>query len=587
MNKSSKTTVFQFVWSQIKGYKGALAVMILVAITWAADISLRPYILKILIDRGMSLSGDAVFSELGWIAALYASLTLIMSTVFRLYGYYVDIHMIPPLRTKIGTFMFTHVTKHSHQFFLNKFAGSLANKINDLIKNTPELVQIITDRFLSISLALIFALVTLWSVQPIFAIALFCWLALIGGLSLWKAPLLHKQATLWGERGSQVTAVLVDVLTNMLAVRLFTSRRSETKLFTQTAQGAQKAEQAMERSFFWIWFTYGYTFFIFLATCLYFLLKGRAAGTLTSGDFALVLGISISVADFFWILTKEGATFLKATGRIAQALEETMDSHDIVNAPDAKPLQFHEGSLRFENVHFHYKGTEALFKNKTVEILAGQKVGLVGYSGSGKTTFVNLILRLYDVTGGRITVDGQDIRHVTQDSLHNIIAMIPQDPTLFHRSIQENIQFARPSASEEEVVAAAKAASAHAFIETLPLGYASMVGERGVKLSGGQRQRIAIARAFLKNAPILILDEATSQLDSVTEQSIQETLWMLMQDKTTLVIAHRLSTLLHMDRLLVFDQGRIVQDGHHTELLQQEGHYKTLWQAQIGGFLPE
>jgi ATP-binding cassette subfamily B protein len=214
-------------------------------------------------------------------------------------------------------------------------------------------------------------------------------------------------------------------------------------------------------------------------------------------------------------------------------------------------------------------------------------VGLVGYSGSGKSTFVNLILRLYDINKGRILIDGQDIRVVTQNSLHAAIAMIPQDPSLFHRSLMDNIRYGRIDATDDEVIEAAIHAHAHDFIIQLPRGYNSLVGERGVKLSGGQRQRIAIARAILKNAPILILDEATSQLDSVTESIIQKALHKMMQNKTTIVIAHRLSTLLHMDRILVFNEGKIIEDNTHKKLLNQGGLYKELWDAQISGFIPQ
>ena len=264
-----------------------------------------------------------------------------------------------------------------------------------------------------------------------------------------------------------------------------------------------------------------------------------------------------------------------------------MNKPELEDKQDAATLIVSKGQITFEGVKFHYKGTEPPFQNKSVTIEAGQKVGLVGYSGGGKSTFVNLILRLYDVTDGRILIDNQDIRDVTQDSLRSQIAMIPQDPSLFHRTLMENIRYGRVAATNAEGIAAAKKAHAHEFISKLPQGYESLVGERGVKLSGGQRQRIAIARAILKNAPILILDEATSQLDSVTERDIQESLWQLMQDKTTIVIAHRLSTLLHMDRIIVFDQGKIVEDGTHTELLSKRGLYKTLWDAQVGGFLPD
>ena len=256
---------------------------------------------------------------------------------------------------------------------------------------------------------------------------------------------------------------------------------------------------------------------------------------------------------------------------------------EILDKPDAVILKCNRGQITFNNVKFHYKGTEPLFQNKSIEIKAGQKVGLVGYSGGGKSTFVNLILRLYDITDGAILIDGQDIRDVTQDSLRSSIALIPQDPSLFYRSLMDNIRYGRIDATDEEVISAAKKAHAHEFITKLSKIYDSLVGERGAQLSGGQRQRIAIARAILKNAPILILDEASSQLDSPTESLIQESLWDLSQNKTTLVIAHRLSTLLNMDRILVFDQGVIVEDGTHTELLSLNGLYRKLWDSQVGG----
>lgn len=258
---------------------------------------------------------------------------------------------------------------------------------------------------------------------------------------------------------------------------------------------------------------------------------------------------------------------------------------EIQDQPNSNILTITRGEIVFDKVKFYYKGTAGLFQNKSVVIQSGQKVGLVGYSGSGKSTFVNLILRLYDVIDGKLLIDNQDIKYVTQDSLHAAIGMIPQDPTLFHRSVLDNIRCGRLNATTAEVVEAAKHAHAHDFIIKLPQGYDSLVGERGVKLSGGQRQRIAIARTILKNAPILLLDEATSQLDSMTENNIQNSLWELMQHKTTIVVAHRLSTILHMDRILVFDHGIIVEDGTHQELLAKSGLYKTLWSAQVGGFL--
>lgn len=279
--------------------------------------------------------------------------------------------------------------------------------------------------------------------------------------------------------------------------------------------------------------------------------------------------------------------FITYWGTVDQALAILDTAPEIQDATNAKKLNVVKGEVSFKNVQFHYKGVTPLFENVNITIHAGQKVGLVGYSGSGKTSFVNLILRLYDIDGGQILIDNQNISLVLQDSLRENIGMIPQDPSLFHRSLAENIRYGSESSSDAEVIDAAKRAHAHEFIEKLPEKYASLVGERGVKLSGGQRQRIAIARAILKNAPILILDEATSQLDSLTENYIQDSMWQLMQSKTTIIIAHRLSTLLHMDRILVFDKGKIIEDGAHDQLLARDGLYKTLWTTQVAGFIPE
>jgi len=287
-----------------------------------------------------------------------------------------------------------------------------------------------------------------------------------------------------------------------------------------------------------------------------------------------------------WWTSLELPTFFQEIGICQQALTILQDPITLQDAEDATPLKVPHGKIQFQKVHFHYKGTSPLFSDKSLVIQPGQKVGLVGYSGSGKTTFVNLILRLFDIQSGHILIDDQDIASVTQESLRKSITLIPQDPSLFHRTLMENIRYGRVDATDEEIIEAARLAHAHEFIMELPQGYHTLVGERGIKVSGGQRQRIAIARAILKNAPILVLDEATSALDSFTETHIQESFANLMENKTTIVIAHRLSTLLNMDRILVFDQGRIVEDGTHTSLLAKEGIYHSLWRAQVRGFLP-
>lgn len=301
----------------------------------------------------------------------------------------------------------------------------------------------------------------------------------------------------------------------------------------------------------------------------------------------MAVSVSLLIINEARNLSRRLLDFFEYLGNVSNGVNTIIVSHELVDHPDAVPAKFSNGEIEFRQVNFSYAEGKQVFDGLSVKIPARQRVGLVGYSGSGKTTFINLILRTYDVQGGEILIDGQNICKVTQDSLHAQIGLIPQDPTLFHRSLIENIRYGHVDASDDDVVAAAKQAHAHDFIVSQSEGYQALVGERGVKLSGGQRQRIAIARVMLKNAPILILDEATSSLDSMTEESIQTSLETAMQDKTAIVIAHRLSTIAHLDRILVFDTGRIVEDGTHDELLELKGAYYQLWSRQTGGVLPE
>ena len=310
-------------------------------------------------------------------------------------------------------------------------------------------------------------------------------------------------------------------------------------------------------------------------------------GLVTVGDFVLILTISISIFQAIWFLSNQFVQFSEELGKCSQALTIITEPHAIVDVAHAKDLIVKSGKIEFHDVTFRYENHNKIFENTNVIIEAKQKVGLVGFSGSGKSSFVYLILRFFDIKSGQILIDNEDISQITRDSLRAQISMIPQDTSLFHRSLMENIRYGDIKASDEAVIAASKKAHCHEFICELPEGYDALVGERGIKLSGGQRQRIAIARAIIKDAPILILDEATSALDSVTERHIQRSLEFLMAGRTTIIIAHRLSTLSKMDRILVFDQGRIIEDGDHQALLRSQGHYAKMWQIQAGGFLPE
>lgn len=585
--KITAKELLSYIYNVIRPFSVPLFVMVFVAIVTSVELSLRPYLLKVIIDRISDSSVTDVFAAVSVPAILYFLLTFFKATLYRIYEYFVEIKMIPNLRRNIANACFESLLKQSYSYYQNNFAGSLSNKVNDLTHSIPEIVKIVVDRFFSHGLALVIAIFTLWQVNSIFAIGMLCWTAFFVGGSFYASKKLSNLADAWSEWGSTITGRMVDSLSSILSVRLFAREKQERALLASTFDNAVKAEQKLNWAYFWVWFFYGYSFVLVLGVSLYALLVGRQEGWITVGDFVVVLGINFAIVDFLWEITKDLSQFSALWGKATQALRAIQVKPEIEDIKGAKDLQITEGRIEFENMRFHYKGTEPLFQNKCVTIEPGQKVGLVGYSGSGKSTFVNLILRLYDVTDGRILIDGQNVREVTQDSLHAAIGMIPQDPSLFNRSLMENIRYGKIDATDEEVMIASRRGHAHDFIAKIPEMYEAQVGERGVKLSGGQRQRIAISRAILKNAPILILDEATSQLDSITENHIQESLWELMQGKTTLIVAHRLSTLLNMDRILVFDRGRIVGDGTHQELVTQGGLYKTLWDAQVGGFLPD
>jgi len=578
--------IIAFILETLKPFKFWILGQFTVGIVWAIDLSLRPYILKIIIDKIPNLTSETVVSVLSKPAIFYVSMSLLIAIIFRFHEF-VWLKLNPPLKRHIGDILMKKMMDHSSSMFQNQFAGNLANKIKDVMSGIPDFLKVSINQFFSHFLALGIAIFAVWTINYKFSALLALWLFIFIAGSTFFMKRAKQLCDVAAEVRSGVVGQLVDILSNITSVQLFAAKKTESKRLLLSLDQYVAADQKRDWWFLGMFTFQGLSFVIYQAVGFYLLISGFKDGVVTAGDFALLISVNIAMIDILWSLSKDILDFSELIGNIAQGLRVALAPLEIEDKPDAKILKIHQGRIIFNKVKFNYKGMEALFQNKSVTLEPGQKVGLVGYSGGGKSTFANLILRLYDVTEGEILIDGQDIRDVTQESLRHNIAMIPQEPSLFHRTLMENIRYGNAAATDEEVITAAKRAHAHDFIIKLPAGYHSLVGERGIKLSGGQRQRIAIARAILKNAPILILDEATSQLDSVTENDIQESLWQLMQDKTTIVIAHRLSTLLHMDRILVFDQGTIVEDGTHTELLKKSGLYKTLWDAQVGGFLPD
>ncbi|BDB96443.1 ABC transporter ATP-binding protein [Candidatus Hydrogenosomobacter endosymbioticus] len=543
-----------------------------------------PYFTKLIVDSANHIDRKDAYDVLIFPVAMCISASIAVVILYRLYDYF-WLKTNPPLKKYIGDKLCAHMMRHSHQLYQNHMAGDLGNKIKDVMSGVPDLFKICIDKFMGNILMVAFFSMAMFRINARFAVALILWAIFF----VLASVAFSKKASLLSNKSAEARSIaigsIVDVFGNMMSIRLFSRRKYESSRLESVFYKYVIADQARDWFFIKMFACLGLSFSAYYGISLVWLVYGFRDGTITAGDFAFIVMSNSSIIECLWFLSKDIGTFADTWGNITHGLRIALSPIEIVDHGVAATLVVGNGEIVFDAVQFHYKGVAPLFHNESVTISPGQKVGLVGYSGSGKTTFVNLILRLYDVSAGRILIDGQDIRYVSQDSLRSSIAIIPQDPIMFHRSIIENIRYGNVSASDDDVFSAARKAHAHEFISRNPDGYGALVGERGVKLSGGQRQRIAIARAILKNAPILILDEATSQLDSITEAYIQESLWELMQGKTTIVVAHRLSTLLHMDRILVFDRGKVVEDGKHHDLIQQEGLYKTLWDTQIGGFL--
>lgn len=575
-----------FIKKMLRPFWRELIGMILVSILWSIDFSLRPYLVKVILDRLANALPINVIGSLVIPISAYLGVTLLVQLTYRSYDL-LKMSLMPALKKRIMMHLMSHLMSQSHRYFQNNFTGDLANCLKEVTRGITEITQIAIERFFSHGLALVIAIMTIANVQPILGVFMAVWIVIHLASSFKGAQVIRRLAFDQSQAQMRIIGNIVDVVANMMTVRLFAGRAFEQRNLDKLTDAAVEKERALDWFLFKLWLFQGLLFVGVLAVSSIFLLIGRRSGSITIGDFGLVLTINIYITECLWNVAKDVGKFSEYWGLVNHGLRITNAPLEMVDAHNAKELVVIKGELRFEQVSFAYKSMNPLFKSLTVTISPGQKVGLVGSSGSGKTTFVYLILRLFDIQAGKIFIDDQDISQVVQESLHDTISMIPQDPTLFHRTIINNIRYGLFDASDKEILAAVKKAYAADFINNLPGGYDTLVGERGAKLSGGQRQRIAIARAILKDAPILILDEATSALDSITEQHIQESFLELMNNRTTIVIAHRLSTLLHMDRILVFDHGEIVEDGAHKELLRNNGLYQRLWNAQVGGFLPD
>ncbi|MBP9864517.1 ABC transporter ATP-binding protein [Patescibacteria group bacterium] len=570
----------------MRGYKKYIFI-ILVGVIGAELAGLAlPWIYKLFIDRFTSkvLSVDEIVLSVKWILASVLLMRGVAWIANRTAGFAVQ-YMTSRVMTDIDQSSLHYVLGHSYQFFSDTFSGSLVKRVNRLSRSYETITDCLGFDLLPVAIRIVGTVAIVWLRSPLISVIILIWIIIFltanYAFASWKLSIDAKRA----EQDSKVTGVLSDIVTNAVTVKLFSGVKEEDARFRSVTEELRRMRNIgwnlseVNEAMQWLFMIAIEGIVTYQGILLW------QKGVITVGDFLLFQGY---LTGLFGAL-RPIARILR---RMYEALAEAKEMVDILDMPyeikdkrKAKLLEVKKGKIEFQNVVFNYHKTRRVLDDFSLAIKPREKVALVGSSGAGKSTVVKLLFRFYDLDRGNILIDGQKISDVTQESLRNAIALVPQEPILFHRTLMENIRYGKRDATDAEVMEAARKAHCDEFISQLPLGYETHVGERGVKLSGGERQRVAIARAILKNAPILVLDEATSSLDSESESLIQDALHQLMKDKTVIVIAHRLSTIMQMDRIVVMEDGGVVDAGTHDELLSKTGIYQKLWNIQAGGFV--
>src|SRR3990167_594753 len=488
----------QYILIVLKPYKGWLSIMAVIGVLWSLVNAFMPYMQKQIIDHvvGSTDKRDNVIYSVAPFALGYVGLWVALATNMRVLDW-AKLKLLPSIREDVMSDMFAYLNQHSHQYFQNQFSGSLVNKILDMQSGLVDVLNTLDDMYAQ-SLGLIVAVIVLSFVHPVFALVLAGWACTFLVITFIFLNSIKELSHVFAESKTRVVGKMVDSIGNILNVRLFARHNHENDYVNVAIGDAVRNDRAMQAKIIKMRIFWDISIIALMSLNLFILLKMYSEQKATVGDFAFVISLSVSILWNLWFIASQFVSFSEQLGKCNQALAIISKQHDIIDAPGAKPLVVSKGEICFHDVTFHYDDGAHLFNNKSLIIPGGQKVGLVGFTGSGKSSLVNLILRLFEVESGEITIDGQNINDVSQTSLREQIALIPQDISLFHRSLMDNIRFGAIHATDEQVIEIAKKAHCDEFISELPDGYESMVGERGVKLSGGQRQRIAIARAMLK-----------------------------------------------------------------------------------------
>ncbi|MDE2184228.1 MAG: ABC transporter ATP-binding protein [Alphaproteobacteria bacterium] len=579
-------TPFAFIWFLVKTHF-VRRVLLLVGIALAAatvdafaPLGFSHLVNGVLHARSAHLAFTTVLPWVGLIAGLWLGAGL----AYRGYEA-MDIGTSPRLRALAQKYLFAYMLGHAPRYFQDNFAGKLGQKIKQAGQAVITILTIICFEMVRVTGSVLLGAVLMFLAQPVYALILGVWTALYLTIVITLARRCVRLSKAFSDEVSTSTGRLVDAISNADLIRAFAKAAYERRFLSHFLADEMNASRRLRR------FLVAMRAFMHLATTVFMLTlvlvtaRDWYLGATSAGTFVMVYLLGNQIARGVQELSFRMLDYFEQVGTLAEALELVSQSHEIVDVPGARPLCVTQGAIRFEHIRFAHRDGGAVFDGLNLEIKAGEKVGLVGPSGAGKSTLVKLLRRQYEPQAGAILIDGQDIARISWDSLNEAIAEVPQSPGVFHRAIRDNIRYAQADAPESVVIRAARDAHAHDFILSREEGYSTIVGEQGIKLSGGERQRVAIARALVKDARILVLDEATSSLDSESEHMIQEALWTLMQGRTVIAIAHRLSTIAGMDRVVYLEHGRIVEDGAHKVLLAKGGAYARLWNRQMGGFL--
>lgn len=591
MKSTSRQTVLFFWHSAWKYPKYVIGAMIAVPLTTLVSNFLPPLILANVLSRlsKHDFQPHNVWASFGPSLVEYTMLVLLSGTVtWRMLDWFA-FRLEGVVLRDMAREVYSHLLNQSSDFHANHFGGSLVSQTNKLIGSYIRISDTTWFQVLPMIWSLLFVMIILAHRAPLYVIILIGFSLIYITTAFFVTKTVRRLGGEHSSAESIQTGHLSDAVTNVMAIKSFSRKDYEIQRFNQATDTTHSRLLTLVKALQYQQAYFSSMTSLILALSLVMAVVSVVTFNADLATVFLILNYTAFISGQLFSFSNQSLRhYNRALGDASDMITILDTQPDVKDPEEPEVVKINKGSIEFNNVTFKHDGADTpIFNNLSLSIKSGEKIGLVGRSGSGKTTFTRLLLRFSDIDNGEISIDGQNIADIKLDDLHENITYVPQEPLLFHRSIKENISYGKPEASIKEIDDIAKQAHADEFIDKLPMGYETLVGERGVKLSGGQRQRVAIARAMLKNAPILVLDEATSALDSESEVLIQDALWKLMEGRTAVVIAHRLSTIQKMDRIIVLENGKIIEQGSHKELIQKDGSYAKLWAHQSGGFIEE